>query len=559
MLSVFIELSSLLALTTLVTLIIKKLKQPLVVGYIISGIVAGPYFLNLLKAEDELELFAKVGIVFLLFIVGLYLSPKVIQEVGKVSLLMGLGQVFFTSLIGFLISLALGIDKLAALYVAIALTFSSTIIILKLITDKKDMQKLYAKIAVGLLLVQDVLAAIIMIFITMSSTGGEQGLLVTLAYTLTKAGLILLFLFLTSKFILPKLVGYTAQSAELLFLAALAWGMGLASLFAYLGFSIEIGALIAGVTLSVTPYSIEIASRLKPLRDFFIIIFFILLGSQLQVDNLANLIIPTLVLSIFVLIGNPIIVIILMNYLRFNRKTSYMAGMTVAQISEFSLILGALGLRVGHLNADILSLITMVGLITIAGSTYMILYSEKLYPKLTKFLVFLELLKRKTTDPGSVGENFDSVIFGFDRVGHLFAGALKKLELSFLVVDFNPQSRERVDLLGLDSRFGDAADIEFLSELPLQKPKVIISTIPDNATNVLITSHFRERNSKAIIIPIAQTRAEALELYRSGATYVLMPHYIGAEYIAKLINTNGTRSDQYHSLRTKHQKSLIKK
>lgn len=558
MLSVFIELSLLLALTTLVTLIIKKLKQPLVVGYIISGIVAGPYFLNVLKAEDELELFSKVGIVFLLFIVGLYLSPKVIQEVGKVSLVTGLGQVFFTSVLGFLISLALGIDKLAALYVAIALTFSSTIIILKLISDKKDLQKLYAKIAVGFLLVQDIVATIILIFVTMSTSGGEQGLLVTLAYTLAKAGLILLFLFLTTRFILPKLVENTAQSAELLFLTALAWGMGLASLFAYLGFSIEIGALIAGVTLSVTPYSIEIASRLKPLRDFFIIIFFILLGSQLQVDNLGNLIFPALVLSLFVLIGNPIIVIILMNYLGFNRKTSYMAGLTVAQISEFSLILGALGLRVGHLTADVLSLITLVGLITIAGSTYLILYSERLYPKLTKFLIILELLKRKTTDPGSVGENYDSVIFGFDRVGHLFAGALKKLELSFLVVDFNPESRERVDLLGLDSRFGDAADIEFLTELPLQKPKLIISTIPDNATNVLITSHFRERNAKAIIIPLAHTKAEALELYRSGATYVLMPHYLGADFVAQLISTNGTRPDHYHSLRTKHQKSLLK-
>lgn len=554
--NVFIEMSLLLALTTVVTMFVRRFKQPLVVGYILSGILAGPYFLDVLHSQAELELFSKVGIVFLLFILGLYLSPRVIHEVGKVSLIAGLGQVIITSVIGFIIAIGLGIDKIAALYVAIALTFSSTIIILKLISDKKDLQKLYAKITIGLLLVQDIIATIILIVVTMSAGVGSSGMMTTIVLTLIKAGGLILFIYITARYALPKLIASAAQSSELLFLFALSWGTGLASLFAALGFSIEIGALVAGVTLSVTPFAIEIASRLKPLRDFFIIIFFILLGSQLVVDNLGSLIVPALVLSVFVLIGNPVIVIVLMNGLGFNRKTGFMTGLTIAQISEFSLILAALGFRVGHISPNILSLITLVGLITIAGSTYLILYAEKLYPKFSKVLSVLELVKTKASEPGSVSENYQSIIFGYDRVGHLFAGSLQSLDHQFLVVDFNPQTEERVTAEGLNYRFGDAADTEFLSDLPMRKPKVIISTVPDHNTNILITTHFRARAKSSVIIPIAQTHKEAHELYTAGATYVMMPHHLGAEHVAKLLRHNGETQLSYTPIRQRHLASL---
>jgi len=556
---VFVEISLLLALTTVITMLIKRLRQPLVVGYILSGILAGPYFLNILNSKHELELFSKVGIVFLLFIVGLYLSPKVIHEVGRVSLITGLGQIVFTSIVGFFIALALGIDQIAAIYVAIALTFSSTIIILKLISDKKDLQKLYAKIAIGFLLVQDIVATVILIFITMTTSTGDNTISQVIALTLIKACGIGIFLFFATRFVIPKLITYAAKSSELLFLFALSWGMSLASLFALLGFSIEIGALIAGVTLSVTPFAVEIAARLKPLRDFFIIIFFILLGGQLVISNLGMLLLPAVALSLFVLIGNPIIIILLMNNLGFNKKTGFMAGLTVAQISEFSLILAALGLRVGHLSPEVLSLITLVGLITIAGSTYLILYAEKLYPKLEKVLSLLELIKRKSNQKGSLGENFESAIFGFERVGDIFAQALQNLEQKFLIIDFNPMSVDKLQNAGFDYRFGDAADAEFLDELPLRKPKIIISTIPDHKTNLLLTQHFKKRNSKAVIIPIAQTKMEALELYASGATYVLLPHYLGAEFVNKLLRQNGNHQINYSHLKSQHLKTLNEK
>lgn len=554
--NIFFELSLLLTVTAIITLAVRKLRQPLVVGYILSGIIAGPYVLNIVSSQHELELFSKVGIVFLLFIVGLYLNPKIIQEVGKVSLVTGLGQVLFTSLIGFALTLLLGIDRLAALYVAIALTFSSTIIILKLIADKKDLQKLYAKIAIGFLLVQDIVATFILIAITVVSGQSDMGLGSTLLLTLGKGMILFSVLGMFQRYILPKVTEYAAESPELLFLFSLAWGTILASLFSALGFSIEIGALIAGVTLSVSPYSVEIASRLKPLRDFFIIIFFVLLGSQLILSNLAQLLFPAIILSLFVLVGNPIIVIILMNTLGYNRKTSYQAGLTVAQISEFSLILGALGLRLGHLSQEVLSLITLVGLITISGSTYLILYSETIYPKVSRYLSWLELIKTNVKSKGKNPDDFESVIFGFDRVGHYFAQSLQLLDHSFLVVDFNPASAEKLENTGYQYRLGDASDPEFLEDLPIVKPKIIISTVPELATNILIVHAMRAKNKKAVIIPIGQTHQDASELYEAGASYVMMPHHLGAQHMSKMIARYGSDHSLYETLKKRHVSEL---
>ncbi|MFZ1721597.1 MAG: cation:proton antiporter [Microgenomates group bacterium] len=557
--NIFVELSILLAVTTAIAIGVKLLKQPLVVGYILSGIIAGPSVLNVLQSQHELELFSKIGIVILLFIVGLHLNPKIIKEVGSVSLITGIGQVVFTCVIGFFIALLLGLDHTAALYVAIALTFSSTIIILKLLADKKDLQKLYAKIAVGFLLVQDIIATIVLIGITVTTNETSSAPEYVITLILLKGLGIILAQYLISTFVMPQLTRFVAQSQELLFLFALAWGTTVASIFYVLGFSIEIGALIAGVTLSVTDYAEEIVSRLKPLRDFFIVIFFILLGSQMIFTNVSQIVIPAIFLSLFVLIGNPIIVIILMNIAGYKRKTGFMAGLTVAQISEFSLILASLGLRVGHISQEVLSLITMVGLITIAGSTYLILYSDKIYPKLHVALRVLELVKRSASERGSVEENYTSLLFGFDRVGVTFLSTLNEFKEDTLVVDFNPKSIERLTDMDVPFRFGDASDIEFLEDLPTIKPKLVISTIPDVLTNSLIIKTMLAKNAKAHVIVLAHTVDDAQTLYDLGAAYVIMPHHLGADFAASLIRKFGDDRVGLAEEREKHQRKISSK
>lgn len=548
---IFIEISLLLLVATLFSMLMRTLKQPLVVGYILSGIAAGPYFLNILHSEDFIELFSKIGITILLFIVGLNLNPKIIKEVGKVSLVTGVGQVVFTSLIGFILAVILGIERVAAFYVAIALTFSSTIIILKLLSDRGDLNKLYGKIAIGFLLVQDIIATIVLLLVSSitQTEGADISRILTLLFF--KSLTILSGLYLATAYLIPRLSRFIASSQETLFLFSMTWGLGLAALFHVLGFSIEIGALIAGVTLSITPFAYEIGSRLKPLRDFFIILFFILLGSQMVLDNIGQILIPAVLLSFFVLIGNPVIVIILMNLLGHKRRTGFMAGLTVAQISEFSLILAALGFSVGHLTAEVLSLITLVGLITIAGSTYFILYADHIYPRVAGLLGILEL-KKDIDEKGERNISEKLLLFGYDRVGADFVNVFKKLDKKFLVIDFNPDSIARMQKSAIPFRFGDAEDIEFLEELNLSKVEMCVSTVPDFRTNMIITQVIREANARAIIIVLSHSINEAEELYSAGATYVMMPHYLGARYTANMIGRIEINKKEFEVEREKH-------
>ena len=552
---VFIELSIILGITVLIAGLMKLLRQPLIIGYILAGIIVSPYFLNVIKSTETISVFSQIGVTFLLFIVGISLSPKVIKEVGKVSLVTGIGQIVFTSLFGFLISRLLGFSVIVSLYIAIALTFSSTIIIMKLLSDKKDTERLYGKISIGFLLVQDIFAIILLMVIS-SFSGGFK--LSELSVQFFAVGLVLIGGFvLISIYVLPRLSTFFAKSQEFLFLFSIGWGLGLAALFHHIGFSMEIGALVAGVALSMSPFHYEISSKLKPLRDFFIILFFVILGSQMVFGSMGELIVPAIIFSLFILIGNPLIVMVLMGFLGYKKKTGFQAGFTVAQISEFSLILVALGVSVGHLTNEILSLVTIVGLITISGSTYLIMYSDKIYPYLSKYLSIFE--RNKLVKEEKEFENYDVVLFGYNRIGYDLLQSFKKLKKRVLVVDYNPDTILELTKKGIECRYGDVDDEEFLSEMNLVETKMIVSTIPEFATNLLLVDRIRLINKKAIIITISHNIEEARELYKKGATYVIMPHFLGGIHASKMIDEYKFDLSKFLGERERHIKYLKNK
>jgi Kef-type K+ transport system membrane component KefB len=531
---IFLEISLVIIIATVVSIIMKLLKQPLIIGYILTGLISGPYLFNIIHSSETIEIFSKIGVVILLFIVGLNLNPQVIKEVGKVSVASGIAQVIVTTLIGFFVAISLGLDRTAALYVGLTLTFSSTIIILKLLSDKGDINAFYGKIIIGLLVVQDIIATVALVIISSLENTSQTEFGVVIAITLIKGIALTAGIILVSNFVINKSIKYIAQSQELLFLFSLGWGLSIATLFSLAGFSVEIGALVAGVTLSVTPYAFEISSRLKPLRDFFVLLFFILLGSQITFSNLSNTILPILVLSLFVLIGNPLIMVIIMNLLGFSKKVGFKAGLTVAQVSEFSLILATLGFQLGQINQEVLSIITIVGLITIGGSAYFIMHDEYLYKKLAPYLSVLEFRKnRKQSAPAE--SPYEAVLFGYHRVGKEFVKAFKKNDRPFVVVDFSPESIKELESTNLPYKYGDAEDVEFLEELDLKNVKLFVSTIPEDRTSKILVKTIRRFNKKAIIMVLSHTIHNAHELYGLGANYVVMPHYLGAQYAAQLI------------------------
>lgn len=552
MMGIFTQLSILILVVLVVSFITRILKQPLIIGYLLSGILVGPFFLNILQENDTILTFSEFGIAFLLFIVGLSLSPKVIKEVGKISLVTGVGQVIFTSVIGYLIGILLGFSPLVSVYIAIALTFSSTIIIMKLLSDKEDLDKLYGKISIGFLLVQDFIAIIILIVISAFSSGLSVTNIVT--GTLLKGVLLIIILIPISLYILPRLSSFFAKSQEFLFLFSIAWGLGFAALFFYAGFSIEVGALIAGIMLSMSPYSCEISSKMRPLRDFFIISFFLILGSQMVIGEMGRLLVPAIIFSIFILVGNPLIVVCLMGFLGYSKRTGFMAGLTVAQISEFSLILIALGVKIGHLSSEVLSFVTTVGIITIAGSTYMIIYSEKIYPYFSRFLSLFE--RKKLKEGAEKNQEHDYILLGYNRLGFSILKTLSKLGGKYLVVDFNPETIKKLSSKKINCLYGDVEDIEFLQELKIEKAKIIVSTVPENDANFLLIKKIREKNKNAIIITTASQIQETFKLYNTGADYVILPHFLGGNYTSDLINRARTKKKVYEHERDKQIKEL---
>lgn len=548
----FIEISIILGLATAVSWLMHMLRQPLILGHILTGIIAGPIFLNLIKSEDLLELFSKIGITALLFIVGLSLSPKVAREVGKISVVASVSQVLFTSFIGFFIAMSFGFGISSSIFIAIALTFSSTIIIMKLLSDKKDLSRLYGKIAIGVLLVQDIIATIILIIVSASQLGQNVGSEVAILFA-KLLGVILLLVFI-SKAVLPALSKAFASSQEFLFLFSLAWGLGMAALFHHLGFSIEIGALIAGVTLAASPYHYEISAKMKLIRDFFIVLFFILLGAQINFYDISTLWVPALVLSLFVLIGNPFILLVIMGLSGHHRKTAFQTGLTVAQISEFSLVLILLAHEMHYVNESVVALVTFVGLVTISISSYMISGSEWLYKWFDPVLKIFE--RKQPINPETKNKSYDAILFGCHRLGQDFLPVLKKRRKSFLVVDFNPDVIHRLDELGIPTRYGDADDNEFLEELDLKKLKLLISTVPDPDSNEFLVHKVRSVNKRAVIIAHAHSVEQALYLYGIGANYVIMPHYLGGNYASLLVGKHGTNQRYFENEKAKHIKHL---
>ena len=493
----FAEIAAILVLAAVAGVIARMLRQPLIVAYIVVGIIAGPALLGLVSDGAEIELLAKVGIAILLFLVGLKLDVHLIRTTGVVALLTGVGQVLFTSIVGYLILIALGFDVVPAIYIAVALTFSSTIIIVKLLSDKRELDQLHGRIAVGFLIVQDLLVIVAMIVIVAIGQPGASDGDVTGQILRTFGGGVafLLVIALLARYVLPRALDWLARSQELTLLFGVAWAISLAAISAALGLSMEIGAFVAGVALASTPYRESLGARLISLRDIMILFFFIELGAALTFTDAIAQIGPAILLSIFVLIGNPIIVMIIMGVMGYRKKVSFQAGLAVAQISEFSLILIALGFSLGQVDESVLGLVTMVGIITITISTYFILYSEQIYERLAPALsIFERKQPRKDLEQEREAHPYDAIVVGAGRLGGDVIRGLLARGAVLLVVDYDPQALRKIAGPHVDTLYGDVAEPEFAASLPFHETKTVICAVPDPTTNIVLLQTLQRLN-----------------------------------------------------------------
>lgn len=534
---IFLELTFIVVVASALSILFRFLKQPAILAYIVTGVIVGPLGLFTLHDPEILESFAQIGVTLLLFLLGLELRLQDLKSVGKPALVTGIGQIVFTSVIGYGLCVLLGFSLLASLYICIALTFSSTIIIVKLLSDKKDLSSLYGKISVGFLLIQDFVAILALIFLSGFNSPQSDISLLSFVFLIIKAVLIFGLTILLSKTLLPKLMKHVARSPEVLFLFSLAFAFGMAWLLSseYIGFSIEIGGFLAGLALANSVPHLQIVSRVRSLRDFFIVIFFVSLGTQMAVSHISAILIPSVLLSVFVLIGNPLIVMILLGLLGYKSRTGLLAGLTVAQISEFSLIVMFMGNKLGHVPDEAVALVTVVGIVTFVLSTYMILNGHRIYQVLGPYLKIFEKKKIREERMASDTKENHVVLVGANRMGESIVDAMIKHEHDIIIVDFDPDVVTRLKKRGIDCIYGDVSDDEIQEIVGLSSARLVISTVPDVEDNLYLMDGIKRKNKKAISVFFALETEDARQLYDAGANYVVLPHLAGGQHLAKIL------------------------
>ena len=537
----FAEMALLLLIAALVGALFVKLRQPVLIAYIVVGVAVGPAGLGVVQAHDQIDLLAQIGVTVLLFVVGLKLDLHHVRHIGPVALATGLGQLAFTIAFGFLLVLGLGKDVMEAIYVAVALTFSSTIIIVKLLSDKRELDSLHGRIAVGFLIVQDIAVVLAMMAMSAMRDPGDAGGAGSLLGVLQSLGLRLaaaaLFMVAFMRYILPPLVSVMARSQELLLVFAIAWGVALAALGEWAGFSKEAGAFLAGFSLASTPYREAVNARLSGIRDFLLLFFFVDLGAKLDLSMLSAELGAATVLSLFVLIGNPLIVMAIMGWMGYRKRTGFLAGLTVAQISEFSIVFVAMGITLGHVGVTTLGLTTLVGLITITLSTYMILYSQALYERLAPWLSAFErqsplrelAIEMQTTGDGQV----QVVVIGLGRYGRRLLAQLREGGIEVLGVDFDPEVVRSLRDARLAVRFGDGEDPAFLETLPLHQARWIVSSLPTWESNRALLGALKEIGFAGQVGAVALDAVHQVQLERAGVTRVLYPFDDAADQAAR--------------------------
>jgi len=531
------EIALLLLISAGVGLLAVRLRQPLIVAFIVVGLLVGPTGLGLVTAHNQIDLLAQVGITILLFLVGLKLDLHLVRRLGPVALATGLGQLGFTIVFGFLICLALGLEVLTALYVAVALTFSSTIIIVKLLSDKREIDALHGRIALGFLIVQDI-AVVVAMAILGASGAQASGLLaaITMAGSLVA---VMVGLLLLMRYVFPRLVAVLGESPDLLLIFAVAWGTGLASLGEMVGFGKELGAFLAGFSLASAGNRDLIGERLASLRDFLLLFFFIDLGTKLDLTTLSGELWPALVLSLFVLVGNPLVVLAIMGYMGYRKRTGFLAGLTVAQISEFSILFIAMGITMGHIGESALGLVTLVGLVTITLSTYMILHSNRLYGWVGPGLGLFE--RRHPHRELAAEERARDlrearvVVLGMGRLGRRIAQALQADGVAVAGVDFDPETVRRAEEADITVYPGDAADPEVIATLPGSRGTYLISTVPKVEPNLALWQGLQQGGSQAEVLVAAFGDQDAARLTAAGVQRLLLPYTNAAEYAAELV------------------------
>lgn len=552
--NILFDIAVIIIAAGIIGFIAKSLKQPLIPAYIITGIILGPVF-NIITDKSIISQLSEIGIAFLLFIVGLELNVKKLRSIGSVASIGGLihmGLLFIVSYISFI---ALGFSKMISMYVGIILMFSSTLVIVKLLSDKNELDTLHGRIVIGILLMQDIVAVIALSIL--NNLGNNS--IGQIAIIFLKGILVFAIGLGAAKIIFSSAFKFAARNTEMLFLLSITMMFLFATIYELIGFSIVIGAFVAGLLLGNLPYNLEIIGRVEGIKDFFSVIFFVTIGLKLISVDLASLLLPLGIMLILTLIVLPIITLFVLGLFGYKKRPAFMISIILAQISEFGLIIAGIGLDKGHIPPEIFSLTILVAIITIALTAYLIKYDEKLYQLIGSKLNWFDKLSKHNKGLMTYmekGEKHKVILIGYDRMGYGIFQKLKKMKKNVVVIDLNPDIIKKLISQRIPCIYGDIGDHEIVKRLRLNEAELVISTIPEHDETKLLIQRVRKHNPEATIIVTSFAAEDALELYEEGADYVVIPHFLGGDHLSLILEDLTTDLNKLLSIKIKHIKDL---
>ncbi len=546
---IIFEIGVILIISAILAFIAKMLKQPLIPAYVLAGLLIGPLALGLLKNMDLISAFSEIGIAFLLFVAGLEISFKKIKEANlKKIAIIGLFQVALIFAVAVLLSSFLNLSTLQAAYIGIILAFGSTMVDIKLLADKGELVTLHGRLVLGILLFQDLIA---IIAIAIFTTGGFAFLPIAISFAKLLgmvAGAMIL-----QKFVLNRLFKFSAKSAELLFLSSLAV-LFLFIITSYiLELSIVIGAFIAGVSLANSPFKLELESRVSPLRDFFAILFFVALGIQIVFTGIGERLLLLSFLLVGAMIIKPIITLVLLRITGYQAKTSFMTSISLAQLSEFSLIIGMLGVSVGVLDMSIFSTIILATIITMSVTPYLIEYKERMYKVFKYPIRILRYLPIKETSGYDSNKTYETLLIGAHRSGSVLLKKLMKNKEKLLVLDHNPEVINKLIDNKISCVYGDLNSPEIFNKINLKDLKLVVSTVPNYKENLRLIKVSKEVSPRTKVVVTGSRISETLDLYSAGADYVITPKILAGEEVSGMINS---KKQDFKKLKNEHLKRL---
>lgn len=534
--SLLVDIGLSVITATIFAYLAKILKQPLILGYIAAGILIGPVGLGLVKDQHSIEVLSELGLAFLMFIIGLEIDLKKLIEAGKVATTVGIIQVVLCAAGGYGVAYLLGYEGLTAAYIAIAFAFSSTMIAVKLLSDKSELDTIAGRIALGILLIQDALS--IFILAVQSNITNPSVLLIGASFA--KGIALVVGAGVVTRYFLPPLFSYVAKLPEAILISTISWCFIVSLLAIKADFSVAMGALIAGVSMSSFPYNLDVIAKIRSLRDFFLTLFFVSLGMQIIVSS-SSIIITAAILSLFVILSRFLTVIPALSILRYGYRFGILSSMSIAQISEFSLVIVSIGYSLGHISQEMVSLTAIVLVITSTFSTYMTLNNHKIAGFLLGILRKIGIKEGDSNEtPAEENKGKNLILLGCHRTGSSLIESLKDRNNDFLVVDFSPEVETRLKLLNIPFRYADISHMDTLEEMEIEHAKVVVSSISDDflrgTSNLKILRHIKSLNPRARVIVSAETIKNAIEMYKAGADYVLVPRILSANYLTEIID-----------------------